>query len=141
MKFQYYWDYGISIDHSSGTTEGEDMGSAVDRIKAKALQAKGVVPRILTNVETGLDEIIAAESELEKHASDAMQPHLDAINETKSELDGIKSALDILSNGGPPLQESTSASLPSSGITMGISPTGENPRPPVDHTTGDPVKP
>ncbi len=117
------------------------MGSAVDRIKAKALQAKGVVPRILTKVETGLDEIIAAEGDLEKHADEAMQPHLDAINETKSELDGIKSALDILGNGGPPLQDSTTVSSPSSGIIVGISPTGENPRPPVDHTTGDPIKP
>ena len=130
MKFQYYWDYGIPCDYGSSVTEGEDMGSAVDRIKAKALQAKGVVPRILTNVETGLDDIIAAEGVLEQHAAEAMKPHLDAINETKTELDGIKSALDILSNGGPPLQESTTVSLPSSGITS-----------PVDHTTGDPIKP
>lgn len=137
MKFQHYWDYGIFGDHSPGNEDkSEDMGSAVDRIKSKALQAKGVVPRILTNVEAGLDEIIAAEGELEKHAAEAMQPHLDAINETKSELDGIKSALDILSNGGPPLQESTTTSLPSSGSAPSEPPVV----PPVDHTTGDPLK-
>jgi hypothetical protein len=132
MKFQYYWDYGIPWDHGSSITEGEDMGSAIDRIKAKALQAKGVVPRIITNVESGLDGIIASEGVLEKYAADAMKPHLDAISETKTELDGIKSALDILSNGGPPLQESTTVSLPSSGTTPPVS---------VDHATGDPIKP
>src|ERR1700761_7834377 len=67
MKFQYYWDHGIwpPDGHGSNGTEGEDMGSAVDRIKSKALQAKGVVPRALASVEADLDEIIAAEAEIE----------------------------------------------------------------------------
>ena len=108
------------------------MGSAVDRIKSKALQAKGVVPRVLASVESGLDGIIAAESDLEKQREAALAPHLSAIADTKTELDGIKSALDILSNGGPPLQASTTALPSSAGSTPVVHP--------VDHATGDPLK-
>ena len=135
MQFQYYWDYGLGLlsDHSSDITEGGDfVGSAIDRIKSKALQAKGVVPRVLASVESGLDEIIGAESELEKQKEAALAPHLSAIADTKIELEGIKSALDILSNGGPPLQGSTTVS-PGSG---GSAPVVQA----IDHATGDPLK-
>lgn len=83
--------------------------SAVDRIKSKALQARGVVPRVLAKVEAGLDEIIGEEPKLNQHSEEAFAPHLAAIAETKTELDGIKTALDLMSNGGPaldPLPES-----------------------------------
>lgn len=103
------------------------MGSAIDRIKSKAVQAKGVVPRVLTSVEAGLDEIIAAEQELEAQKNEALAPHLNAIAETKTELADIKSALDIMTNGGPPLQESTTVSKDSETT-------------PIDHATGDPLK-
>ncbi len=141
MKFQYYWDHGFpptpkgfgATSASSDNTDGGDaMGSAVDRIKSKALQAKGVVPRVLASVESGLDGIIAAESDLEKQKEAALAPHLSAIADTKTELDGIKSALDILSNGGPPLQASTTALPSSAGSTPVVHP--------VDHATGDPLK-
>ena len=108
------------------------MNSAIDRIKSKAAQAKGVVPRVLASVESGLDRLISAEMELETQKEAALAPHLNAIADTQTELDGIKSALDILSNGGPPLQGSELVP-PSSG---GLSPMVH----PVDHTTGDPVK-
>ena len=142
MKFQYYWDYGFwpISGHSSdiidpptpgfGATSGDGaMSSAVDRIKAKAAQAKGVVPRVIAKVESGLDQIIGAEPELNTQTDAAMAPHLSAIADTKTELDGIKSALDILSNGGPPLQGSTTAVPASTPVAH-----------PVDHATGDPLK-
>jgi hypothetical protein len=85
------------------------MSSPIDRIKAKAMQARGVVPTALASVEAGLDQIIAAGPEIEKKKQEAMAPHLNAIADAKTELDGLKSALDILSNGGPPLHESESS--------------------------------
>jgi hypothetical protein len=84
--------------------------SVVDRIKNKAHQASGVVSRVVSRVETGLDEIIGAEQPLLKHAEESFAPHLSAIAETKNTLDGVKSALDVMSNGGPPLQESSEGS-------------------------------
>lgn len=125
MKFQIYWDYGIDLFEGNG-----DMGSAIDRIKSKALQAKGVVPRVLTSVETGLDEIIAAEQELEAKKNEALAPHLSAIAETKTELEDIRTALDIMSNGGPPLEPSTTVSKSSEATPVA----------PFDHSTGDPIK-
>jgi len=80
--------------------------SVADRLKNKALTANGVVGRIVNKVESGLDEIIGAEQPLIKYADEAFAPHLAAISETKSTLDGVKGALDLLSNGGPPLPES-----------------------------------
>lgn len=134
MDFQYYWDYGYGplSGYSSSIIEGDDpvTSAAVERLKQKALQAKGVVPRVLASVESGLDEIIGAESDIEKRKVEALAPHLSAISDTKSELTAIGSALDILTNGGPPLQVSLSAVSGSSVHLL-----------PVDHGTGDPLKP
>src|ERR1700740_3023580 len=77
--------------------------SVVDRIKSKAVQANGVVGRVVKKVEAGLDDIIGREEGLLKHADTAFAPHLNALSETKDTLDGVKGALDILSNGGPSL--------------------------------------
>ncbi len=77
--------------------------SAIDRIKAKALQARGVVPRVIASVEADLDSVIASESDIEQKKVQAFAPHFSAIADTKSELAAIGSALDIFSNGGPAL--------------------------------------
>lgn len=79
--------------------------SVVDRIKSKAQQANGVVGRVVKKVEAGLDDIIGREEGLLKHADNAFAPHLSALAETKDTLDGVESALNVLSNGGPALEE------------------------------------
>jgi hypothetical protein len=77
--------------------------SVVDRIKSKAVQANGVVGRVVKKVEAGLDDIIGREEGLLKHAETAFAPHLSALSETRDTLDGVQSALDVMTNGGPSL--------------------------------------
>jgi hypothetical protein len=85
----------------------EPRMSAIEKLKAKALYAKTIVHDAIKGVEDGLDGIIAHKAPLEQKTAEAMAPHLEAIAGLHSELDGIKGALDILSNGGPPLEPST----------------------------------
>jgi hypothetical protein len=87
-------------------TNREYSMSAIDRIKSKALQARGVVPRVIASVEADLDTVIAAEPDLEKQKNEAFAPHFSAIADTKIELAGIADALNLMSNGGPPLLDS-----------------------------------
>jgi hypothetical protein len=84
-------------------TNREYSMSAIDRIKSKALQARGVVPRVIASVEADLDTVIAAEPDLEKQKNEAFAPHFSAIADTKIELAGIADALNLMSNGGPAL--------------------------------------
>jgi hypothetical protein len=74
---------------------------AIDRLREKALQAKGVVPRVVASIEAELDDVIAAEADLAKQKDEAFAPHKAALAETKAELDGVKDALNIMSNGAP----------------------------------------
>jgi hypothetical protein len=74
---------------------------AIDRLREKALQAKGVVPRVVASIEAELDEVIAAEADITKQKDEAFAPHKAALAETKAELDGVKDALNIMSNGAP----------------------------------------
>lgn len=98
--------------------------SAIDRIKNKALQAKGVVPRVLAKVEAHLDEVMAAEPALDSQTESAFAPHFAAIAETKTELVGIAEALNIMSNGGPALDP-----LPGSGhVAVGSNPVSAEPQ-------------
>ena len=84
-------------------TNREYEMSAIDRIKSKALQARGVVPRVIAKVEADLDSVIAAEPELDKQRDTAFAPHFSALADTKIELAGIADALNLMSNGGPAL--------------------------------------
>lgn len=83
--------------------------SPIDRIKEKALQARSVVPEALKAVEADLDAIIAQKAVIAQKRTEAVAPHQEAVSGIMGELDGLKSALDILSNGGSPLDESQSS--------------------------------
>lgn len=80
--------------------------SVIDRIKAKALQARQVVPDAIKGVESDLDSILSEKDIIAKKRAEAVAPHMEAIAGVKGELEGLKSALDLLSNGGPPLEGS-----------------------------------
>src|ERR1035437_6016040 len=88
--------------------------SAIDRIKSKALQAKDIAPQAIRDFEADLDGIIAEKAGLAQRRAAAVAPHKEAISGIYSEIDGLKAAMDLLSNGGPPLEESTTAVTSSS---------------------------
>jgi len=72
--------------------------SVIDRIKQKALQAKTVAPDAIKQFEADLDDIIAEKAVIEERRTAAVSPHKEAIAGVKGEIDGLKSAIDILSN-------------------------------------------
>lgn len=118
---QYEHELGFIVLQTQ--REDEMASSAVERIKSKALQARGVVPRVIAKVEANLDEVIAAEPALDQQNDAAFAPHFAAIADTKTELDGIADALNIMSNGGPaldPLHGSGSAVADSNPASMQV---------------------
>ena len=83
--------------------------SAIDRIKAKALQARDIAPKAIRDFEAELDGIIAEKDKIESRRAAAVAPHHETIKGIYGEFDGLKAAMDILSNGAPdehPLQAS-----------------------------------
>jgi hypothetical protein len=83
--------------------------SPIDRIKAKALQARSVAPDAIKAFETDLDSILAEKPILAQKQAAAVAPHKEAIAGVFGEIDGLKSAMDLLTNGGPPLDESNTS--------------------------------
>lgn len=83
--------------------EGRHAMSVLDRIKAKAVEAKSVVPDAIRDIETDLDAIIAEKKVIAVKRAEATAPHLESIAGMKGELESLKSSLDLLSNGGPDL--------------------------------------
>lgn len=91
--------------------------SAIDRIKAKALQARGIAPQAIKDFESDLDGILAQKDTLAQKREAAVAPHKEAIAGIYSEFDGLKQAMDLLSNGGPSLDP-----LPVSAPVLPVSP-------------------
>lgn len=75
--------------------------SVIDRIKAKALQARDIVPTAIKEFEADLDSIIAGGPMLAEKRAAAVGPHKEATEGLLTEIDGLKGAMDILSNGDP----------------------------------------
>lgn len=90
--------------------------SAIDRIKAKALRARDIVPQAIKAFETDLDSIIAEGPTLDEKRIAAVAPHKEATQGLLTEIDGLKQAMDMLSNGGPPLSVSASDVAPLSSV-------------------------
>lgn len=99
--------------------------SAIDRIKAKALQARDIAPQAIKDFESDLDGILAEKGVLAQKREAAVAPHKEAISGIYSEFDGLKQAMDMLSNGGPSLDP-----LPVSATVLPVSP------PPLPVDTG-----
>ena len=97
----------LALKNTPGRTEKlRIVMSAIDRIKAKALQARDIAPQAIREFEADLDGIIAEKANLAQRRADAVGPHKETITGIYGEFDGLKQAMDLLSNGGPPLQES-----------------------------------
>jgi hypothetical protein len=85
--------------------------SAIDRIRAKALQARNVAGEALTSFEGELDSIIAEKDVIKRRVAEASAPHHEILKGIHGEIDGLKSAIDLLSNGAP------GGPLPGSGVS------------------------
>lgn len=77
--------------------------SAIDRIKAKALQARGIAPRAIADFEADMDALIAEGPKLETERVAAVAPHKEVVAGIRGEFSGLRDAMNILSNGGPGL--------------------------------------
>ena len=75
--------------------------SVIDRIKAKALQASTIAPNALKAFEADLDSLIAEGPKLEAEGKAAVAVHKEVVTGIRGEFDGMRAAIDILSNGGP----------------------------------------
>lgn len=80
--------------------------SVIDRLKAKAQEARQIAPKAIANLESDLDSIISEGPRLEEKRAEAVGKHQSLISNVKTELEGISAAVDILSN--DPLPESGS---------------------------------
>lgn len=75
--------------------------SVIDRIKAKALEARQIAPNAIKAFEADLDALIAEGPKLLADKEAAVSQHKEAFAGIRGEFDGLKSAIDILSNGAP----------------------------------------
>lgn len=90
--------------------------SAIDRIKAKALQARGIAPKAIADFEADMDALIAEGPKLETERVAAVAPHKEVVAGIRGEFSGLRDAMNILSNGGPsldPLHVSEASAGPS----------------------------
>lgn len=82
---------------------------SIDRIRAKLQQAAGVAQRVVADIEAEADAVIAEEAAIRKQKEEAFAPHKALLAESKTELQAVKDALNLLSNGGPPLDDAESS--------------------------------
>ena len=82
--------------------------SVIDRIKQKALEARNIAPAAIKAFESDLDALIAEGPKLHADKNAAVRKHQEAFKGIRDQFDGLHSAIDILSNGGDPLDESKS---------------------------------
>lgn len=77
----------------------------IDRLKEKLAKAAGVGGRVAAKIEAKADALIAREADLETKADHAFAPHEAIADQASASLDEIEAAVNLLSNGGPPLNE------------------------------------
>jgi hypothetical protein len=75
----------------------------IERLKEKLAKAAGVGGRVAAKIEAKADALIAREGQLESKVDHAFAPHEAIADAANTQLDMIESAVDLLSNGGPPL--------------------------------------
>jgi hypothetical protein len=83
----------------------EQRQMSIDRLRAKLQQAAGVAPRVMADIEAEADALIAEESEIKRQKDEAFAPHREVLAESRTELQAVKDALNLMSNGGPPLDD------------------------------------
>lgn len=76
----------------------------ISRLKEKLAKAAGVAQRAATAIEAEADALIAEEDVIKAKTNDAFAPHRAILAEAATELQAIKDVLNLMSNGGPPLE-------------------------------------
>ena len=79
--------------------------SAIARLKKKLNRASGVAQRAIEAIEAEADALIAEEDVLKAQTEEAFSPHKAVIAEAKTEVQAIKDSLNLMSNGGPALDD------------------------------------
>ena len=82
--------------------------TAISRLKDKLSKAAGVAQRAAEAIEAEADALLAEEEAIKAKTMEAFSPHKALLAEAKTELDAVKDALNLMSNGGPaldPLQD------------------------------------
>jgi hypothetical protein len=81
---------------------------SISRLKDKLNMAAGVAKRAADAIEAEADALLAEEEEIKAKTVEAFSPHKAILAEARTELDAVKDALNLMSNGGPaldPLQD------------------------------------
>jgi hypothetical protein len=69
-----------------------------------------VVARVASDIEAAADDLIARENQLRDMKNNAFGAHIAIINDAKAGLDDLERELGQFSNGGPPLDSTSTAS-------------------------------
>jgi hypothetical protein len=78
---------------------------SISRLKDKLNMAAGVAKRAADAIEAEADALLAEEEAIKAKTVEAFSPHKAILAEARTELDAVKDALNLMSNGGPPLQD------------------------------------
>jgi hypothetical protein len=81
----------------------EQQMTPISRLKDKLSKAAGVAQRAASAIEAEADALIAQEDDIKSKTTDAFAPHKAILAEAGTELQAIKDALNLMSNGGPSL--------------------------------------
>lgn len=79
--------------------------TSISRLKEKLSKAAGVAHRAVAAIEAEADSLIAQEDTINKKTADSFAPHKAILAEANTELQAITDALNLMSNGGPPLED------------------------------------
>ena len=82
---------------------------SISRLKDKLNRAAGVAKRAADAIEAEADALLAEEEAIKAKTVEAFSPHKAILAEARTELDAVKDALNLMSNGGPPLQGAESS--------------------------------
>lgn len=89
----------------------------ISRLKDKLGKAAGVAQRAANAIEAEADSLIAREDAIKAKTTGAFAGHKAILDEAGTELQAIEDALNLMSNGGPPLSDAanTAHDLPKVG--------------------------
>ena len=79
--------------------------TAIARLREKLNRAAGVAQRATDAIEAEADALIAEEEAIKAKTEEAFSPHKAVLAEAREELDAVKDALNLMSNGGPALND------------------------------------
>lgn len=77
--------------------------TAIARLKEKLAKAAGVAQRAADAIEAEADALIAEEQAIMAKTVEAFSLHKAILADARTELDAVKDALNLMSNGGPAL--------------------------------------